>query len=644
MVFIPGMIVAILTGIPMVAWLAAFFVAIGIGAGFLMYRIRHFRATIVLALGFFLGGALVASQQILNSTQVLNSTCSGPYTGIIKEITPNTNGHRATVVLLPSHKLLVYFSHCGGDISIGDTISFSKAVDIIPLPKSDFEFNAARYYSSLGIHHRVFLRSGEYDHASFYGFSLSRSSNRLRNAVSNKIKDRLPHHSSSAIVIAMLIGDKSNIDATLRTSYSKAGSIHILAISGLHIGIVASILIAVLGLPMPQRSRTLAIIKASTVLAGIWSFTWISGMSPSATRAAFMFTIYLTGLLMMRKAQILNILGFTAIFLLVREPFLLQNLGFQFSFLALSGIVIWGMPLLRSFSFKHRIIQYGWSIIAISLGAQILVAPAILYYFNEISIVSPITSLVAIPAAYIIVLGGILMLFAELIAPIAGSIVGGILSQGINMINQLFTAFSELPMSTLNNVYIDTSEVTILACVILLISFRILTNRKICLILTVPFSILFALIHCQSYLERTDKPRCTIYASKSEFALDFISATGTQTTLNPELAGYYTMQAARRNRLQHYSSTINLINQRSRYSGSSLFSIKISNVHSKPIYMLYIGSDPGQLSLSTDKFSYVILSKGLDYRIARRLKVKIDQSNLVVHDMRRQGAFNLSLL
>ena len=131
---------------------------------------------------------------------------------------------------------------------------------------------------------------------------------------------------------AMLIGDKSNINPELKKSYSKAGSIHILAISGLHIGIVATILIGIFGLPMPQTSRPLAIIKASTILSSVWLFTWISGMSPSATRAAFMFTIYMTGILIMRKAQILNILGFTAIFLLVREPYLLHNLGFQFSF------------------------------------------------------------------------------------------------------------------------------------------------------------------------------------------------------------------------------------------------------------------------------------------------------------------------
>gem|GEM_PF-4656560 len=665
MAFIPGMIVADLTGIPMVAWLAAFFFSTAIGAGQLRLRIRNFRTVLVMSLSFFLGGLIVTSQKILHSTQVLNTVSGSPYKGIISDIAPYSSGFKATLFLLPqppttlthvisqgtrlltrlapSQKVLVYFTQCGEDLSIADTITFSKTVSLIQPPQSDFEFNAALYYSSLGIHHRVFLRPGDFTHNTYYGFSLRKSSNKIRELISCKIKDRIHDRASAAIMIAMLIGDKSNIDTDLKTSYRKSGAIHILAISGLHIGIVASILIGIFGLPIPQRSPLLAALKATTVLGGIWSFAWISGMSPSATRAAFMFTIYLLGVLFMRKAQILNILGFTAFVLLVREPFLLHSLGFQFSFLALSGIVVWGMPILRSYSFKNRIFQYGWSIIAISLGAQILIAPALLYYFNEISIVSPITSLISIPAAYLIVLGGILMLVVEMIMPIMGTAIGGLLSFGISLLNQFFTAFSDLPFSTLSHIYITANEGAVLATVMLLASFRILAQRKFWLTLTIPLSLLFAVIHCQSYLRKTASPQLTIYSSKTEFALDLITPGMTQTTLNLYHADKYTIQAARHNRIQHYARINQLIGDDAEYSESALLAIKISLRHSAPVHLIYIGSEPGNLSIPPEQMTYVILSKGLDYKIARRLTYEINRPHLVVHDMRKQGAFKLYL-
>jgi len=367
-------------------------------------------------------------------------------------------------------------------------------------------------------------------------------------------------------------------------------------------------------------------------------------MSPSATRAAFMFTVYLTGLLIMRKAQILNILGFTAIFLLVREPFLLHNLGFQFSFLALTGIVIWGMPLLRAISFRYRIFQYAWSIIAISLGAQILVAPAILYYFNEISVVSPVTSLVAIPAAYIIVFGGIILLTLEMISPIAGIFLGKILSYSIHLINQFFTGFSHVSFSTINDIYINSVEVAILACVIILASLWLLTDRSVWLNATVPFSLLFAIFHCPAYLQKTSSPHLTIYASKSELALDVISTGVTQSTLDPDESEYFTLQAARRNRLQHYASTTIQIRGSPKLTEPSVFSITLSTDDSGACHVLYIGSELVSYDFPTGQFSCIVLAKSLDYRTSRRLIAQCNLQNVKVHDMRKQGAFNLSLL
>ena len=201
-----------------------------------------------------------------------------------------------------------------------------------------------------------------------------------------------------------------------------------------------------------------------------------------------------------------------------------------------------------------------------------------------------------------------------------------------------------MPLSTLNDIYINSIEVAVLACIILLASFKLLTARPVWIFLTIPFSLLFGILHCHAYLQRTDSPHLTIYPDKSELAVDVISAFKTQTTLNPQQADYYTMRAARLNRLQYYASKTERLAYQSIHSETKAYSIKITTKDSAPLYIMYVNSSPGQFTIPTGKFAFIILAKALDYRTAQRLKNQCDRLNLDVHDMRKQGAFKLTLL
>ena len=270
----------------------------------------------------------------------------------------------------------------------------------------------------------------------------------------------------------MILGLRRGIDPETKRSYQRAGAIHILAISGLHIGIIGGILMALLGNPVRTRSAILRGTKCALIIMAIWIFTMISGMSPSACRAACMFSIYLTGVAAGRRSHSLNILGFSAILFLILQPYLLYSISFQFSYLAILGIVALGIPLTRVPVSRIKILQYTWNTIAVSVGAQIFLAPLIIMYFGEISIASPLSSLFAIPAAFVIVAGALAMLVAGAMNMQFGDYIGSCVAFVVDLANRLVDLVSSSSFSTITSLHITSFECAMLLGVLLLICTR----------------------------------------------------------------------------------------------------------------------------------------------------------------------------
>ena len=207
-----------------------------------------------------------------------------------------------------------------------------------------------------------------------------------------------------AVLAAMTLGDKSAQTQELRETYAVSGAYHILALSGLHVGIVYMLItLLMLGRRHFWLSQVLTV-------AAIWAFAMLTGLSPSVTRAATMISLYAVFANRGGKTSALNVLCFAAIVMLVADTQTLFNVSFQLSFAAVFAILLF-LPLLREFYQPHNVImRWVWNIGLLSLCAQLGVAPLIAYYFGRFSTYFLLTNFLVIPTATLILYGALLSL------------------------------------------------------------------------------------------------------------------------------------------------------------------------------------------------------------------------------------------
>lgn len=199
-----------------------------------------------------------------------------------------------------------------------------------------------------------------------------------------------------AVIAAMAMGDKSALNQETKEAYSISGTSHILAVSGLHIGIIFQLIILLLG---GKRRSKLTIILSTTI---VWAYVIFIGFPAGAVRAATMLSIYSMVLLSLRPDPTLNTLALAYIIMVLVNLFNIFDIGFQMSFLAVGSILLFYPLFFCLLSSHSNIIRAIWGLFCVSLAAQIGTLPLIVFYFGRISCYSLITSFIAIPAATLI--------------------------------------------------------------------------------------------------------------------------------------------------------------------------------------------------------------------------------------------------
>ena len=224
-----------------------------------------------------------------------------------------------------------------------------------------------------------------------------------------------------AIVTAMTLGDRTAISKELRNTYNVSGASHVLALSGLHMGIIYALLSL-----LTYGHRRRLIVQVFAVIT-IWGYVIMVGMPTSAVRAATMISVYAILSLGYRERTSLNALAFTAIVMLVINPRILFDIGFQMSFMAVFSILLW-TPLMQplvpeKIQLRHRWVKWLWGMVTVSVTAQLGVAPLIAYYFGRFSVYFLITNFVVIPGATIILWLSPLVLLTAKLAPMLSTLI-----------------------------------------------------------------------------------------------------------------------------------------------------------------------------------------------------------------------------
>jgi len=320
--------------------------------------------------------------------------------------------------------------------------------------KNPYQFDYREYLKQDGVYWQSFIEFSDLillDTITLKSdFNLQKEANKLRNFVTHAFEVSFNSAREFNVIRAMLIGDKSGFDQELKVSYSKAGILHILAISGLHIGIIYSILVNLFGFLDKLKLTLLRLIIVSFILLG---FAFITGFTPSVVRAVIMMVIYSLVSVVNRKSHPLNSLGIAALILLVIDPSNLYNLGFQLSFAAVFGILVIYPIISDIFHPANRILDLLWKLTCVSASAQIATLPISLYYFHQFPNYFLIYNLIAIPGAYLILVGGLIFILLYLIKFPLIEEFNKILELIVYYFNELIMTINSLPGNQIKGIY-----------------------------------------------------------------------------------------------------------------------------------------------------------------------------------------------
>ena len=269
-------------------------------------------------------------------------------------------------------------------------------------------FDFRGYMKRKNIYHQLTLDKDQFISYKAKDNSIKTEALTYRNNILESLRNKGFPKEEFSVLEALLLGRRQELSNEMVLNYQNAGAMHLLAISGLHIGILLMILNTVLK-PI-ERLRHGKKIKLIVLIIFLWFFAFLSGLSASVIRAVFMFTILSIGMHSGRRNNLGHYL-FTALFFsLIIHPGYLFDLGFQLSYAAVISIIILS-PLMQSlWKPKHRVLSYFWSLLVISVSAQIGVLPLSLYYFHQFSALFFLSSLCVIPFLGIILGMGYFML------------------------------------------------------------------------------------------------------------------------------------------------------------------------------------------------------------------------------------------
>ena len=271
-----------------------------------------------------------------------------------------------------------------------------------------------------------------------------------------------------AVLAAMALGDKSALTKELKEVYAVTGASHVLALSGLHLGIIYTLLsLLIVGRRWQMVSQLLIVLC-------IWAFVFLVGMSTSVVRSATMLTVYALLSLGHRDKMTVNTLAFTAIVMLIVNPLSLYDVGFQMSFMAVFAILVL-MPLLegifpREYLLSHQTVRWLWSMVAVSVSAQIGVAPLIAYYFGRFSTYFLLTNFIVVPAATLILwLAPVVLLIPSC---------AYLLLYVVSLLNIILTFLARLPLASIDNLHPTTLQVAMIYVIIASVYLLILCLRR----------------------------------------------------------------------------------------------------------------------------------------------------------------------
>ena len=404
------------------------------------------------------------------------------------------------------------------NIRYGDILLVQGRVSAIPGPTNPDEFN---YRDYLLRHHIIAQAFVDQGHWTFTGYNegniLLRSSIRMRDFLVDIFRKTIPGKDEFTVASALVLGSDDDLDPAVRQSYAASGALHILSVSGLHVGIVY--LCFGMLLSFLDKLKYGKIIRCILLLCTVWFYAFLTGLSPSVLRSATMFSFLIIGATWTWHTNIFNTVAVSGFALLLYDPGLIQEAGFQLSYLAVLGIITIQPWIHDLWEPRLWILRQVWSILSVSMAAQAGTFPVSLYYFHQFPNYFLLTNLLVIPLSTFVLTGGIVIFLAGNV-PFIGEWTGTVFSWLVSLLNGSVRLVEKLPGSLSQNIHISFTETLLLYLLMVFFIAFIASRRKFFLFLSLSTLIMFLLSRCISLTSSIQQKELIVYNVPGQSAMD----------------------------------------------------------------------------------------------------------------------------
>ncbi|MBK6347397.1 MAG: ComEC/Rec2 family competence protein [Bacteroidales bacterium] len=403
----------------------------------------------------------------------------------------------------------------------GSEILFSVSPEPVRKPSNPGEFNYARYLAVNNVFHQVYFAKGSFTcTGNIEGYWLKKLALKARNRLLVTLKQYGIVGREFAVAAALLIGYDDLLDASQRQEYAGAGVVHILCVSGLHVGIV--FLIADFLFYFLRKQKKAVWLRPLLIILVIWLYALITGLAPSVLRASLMFSLITIGKSLNRQSHTFNTLAASAFILLVINPAMLYDLGFQLSYGAVAGIVAFQPHIRLIFITRNKVTSYIWGMINVSIAAQLLVTPISIYYFHQFPNYFLMANLIAIPLSGVLIYSGVIFIFLSFI-PLLGKISASIMILQIKLLNSTVAFIEGLPGAVSHNLYLTPFSTIVLYLLLFSCFFGILNRKRFWLYPALAACLMLAADYSFVNIERSGRQRLVVHSIKKQSAISFTS-------------------------------------------------------------------------------------------------------------------------
>jgi competence protein ComEC len=423
----------------------------------------------------------------------------------------------------PAHgQAILYFKKdkAASQLLFGDRLMVETEFASPEKPLNPDAFDYATYLKRQGIGATSYISSGSWQitgHSN--AFSIRREADKWRNYLLDIYRKFNIQGDEFAVLAALTLGYTDDLQPDLRASYSATGAMHILSVSGMHVGVIY-VVIAFL-LSFLDKSQKKKILKSIIIILFLWVYAFVSGMSAAVIRAALMFSFVAFAYCLERKSQIYNTIFMSAMLMLVYNPNFLYDVGFQLSYSAVLSIIFFQPIIDKLYKPTNKISRFTWEMFSVSIAAQLGTTPFTLYYFQQFPNYFLLTNFIAIPLSSLVIYLAIGLLTVSWI-PYLSAVMGFVLKWSVWLLNYVIVTIQNLPHSVWH-ISLDVKQTFFFFLAIFCLSAYFFSRKFAPLFVGLTALLITCLLNIQTNYQTLTNKRIIVYAGQKNLHVSFIN-------------------------------------------------------------------------------------------------------------------------